>query len=143
MSNVLAFLKARLAERSTQVQILTAAICAAVAAGLVSVAQVTSWTTGIMSLLAVAAPIVGMLVPDGTSATSSAGAADTLIEMATSTVEHRVTGSDAVATDIATLVDGLAPIANAATTIVTKATTATVVAPAAVVAAQSAAAPSK
>ena len=114
MSKFFSFIEARLLERSTQVQLLTLLICGVGATGLVTMGQLTSWTGEITAMLAVAAPIAGMVVPDATKTIVTGQAADVLINAATTAVANRVPGASQVAESIAQVLDTAAPVLNAA-----------------------------
>lgn len=111
-NKVVAFLEARLSERSTQVQIIVLGLCGAVAGGLVTTEQVTSWSAEIVALLAIVSPLAGVLIPDRSA--TAAEAADTLIKAASDAVSARVPGSAQIATDIAGVLDAAAPVLAAA-----------------------------
>ena len=82
MGSLLPFLKARLQERSSRIQLVTLVLLGAVAAGLLSVEQVTDWTAKIVALVAVVGPLAGVLVPDNNSAVDAAAKADLAVQAA-------------------------------------------------------------
>ena len=121
MSKVLAFIEARLVERSTQVQLATLLICGLVAVGAISMGQLTTWSTDLVTMLAIVAPIAGVLVPDPNKPISAGDAADTLMSVASTAVEAKVPGADAISADLAKVLDAAAPVLAAGSAIVSKA----------------------
>lgn len=64
MQSVLSFLRARLAERTSRVQLAVLVVTGAVAAGLVSTDQVAAYATTAMTVLTLIGPLAGILTPD-------------------------------------------------------------------------------
>lgn len=83
MSGFLEFARARLAERSSRVQLVMLALVALVLAGLVTMEQIDAWIAKIAAVIAVAGPMAGVLIPDPAKAPDAealARAAEALIE---------------------------------------------------------------
>jgi hypothetical protein len=64
VSGVLSFLRERLGERSSQVQLVALVLTGAVASGLVTMEQIQAWAGKFGSLLILLGPIAGFLVPE-------------------------------------------------------------------------------
>ena len=104
MSDVLSFLRARFAERSTRVQAVMLVLLGLVLTGVVTADQIAAWSDKIIALVAVLSPLAGMLVPDGNRAIEAAAAQDEAVaaalDLATAAAE-RAAGPGARETSLA------------------------------------------
>lgn len=113
MDRVLAFLRDRFGERSSQVQAVVVALVGLVALGVITTDDISEWTLTLTGLLAVAGPLAGMLVPDPSrpeTAVTAEVAADILLRAAEDAARKRVPGADQVAADVAAVVEAAAPV---------------------------------
>ena len=79
---VLSFLRARFAERSTRVQSVMLVLLGLVLTGVVTTDQIAAWSDKIIALVAVLAPLAGMLVPDSNRAVEAEAAQDAAVAAA-------------------------------------------------------------
>lgn len=90
MDRVLAFLRARWAERSSRVQLVVLVLSVAVYAGLLTFEQVNDFVVqyGTVSLLVanLIGPVLGFVTPDGNKLVDSEAAADAALAAAVATV---------------------------------------------------------
>ena len=82
MSKLTAFLRARLAERSSRIQLATLVLLALVVGGVLTVEQITHYADKLMVLVAVLGPLAGVLMPDNNSAIDAAAAQDAAVAAA-------------------------------------------------------------
>ncbi|CAH2606229.1 conserved protein of unknown function (plasmid) [Rhodovastum atsumiense] len=91
MDKILSFLRARLAERSSRIQLVVLLMLLLVLAGAVTLDQLTAWTDKIVALVTVLGPLAGILVPDNNRAVDAAAAQDAAVaaalKIATETAE--------------------------------------------------------
>jgi hypothetical protein len=109
MDKLLPFLKARLAERSSRIQLVVLVLLGAVSAGFLTMAQIQSWGAYAMGLVATIGPLVGVLFPDKNHDVVSAAAVDDAVNaalaVATAAAEEK---AGVKATDLARTVGGIA-----------------------------------
>lgn len=86
MSKLLPFLRARLAERSTRIQVVTLLLLALVGAGVVTIEQVHAYAGQIMALVAVLSPLATALVPDFNHDVAAEAQVDAAVDLATAVV---------------------------------------------------------
>lgn len=112
MSALLAFLKARLAERSSRIQLVVLVLLALVLNGVVTLDQIEGMSAKVFGLVAVLGPLAGLLVPDKnhavTDAAATSAAVDAAVAMATEAAE-KAAGPEAteIAREVGALADKL------------------------------------
>jgi hypothetical protein len=84
MSDVLSFLRARLAERSSRVQLLVLVLALLVATGLVSFESLSEFSGRLTAVAALVGPLLGVLVPDTNHDVNAAAVADATVSAAVS-----------------------------------------------------------
>ena len=82
MDKLTAFLRARLAERSSRIQLATLALLGLGVAGVLTVEQITHYADKLLALTAVLGPLAGVLMPDHNRAVDAAAAQDAAIAAA-------------------------------------------------------------
>lgn len=82
MSNLLVFLRARFAERSSRVQLLVLVLLALVTTGIFTVEQLSAVASKLVALVAVVGPLAGLLIPDTNHVVNTAAAVDEAVDAA-------------------------------------------------------------
>lgn len=109
---LLDYLKARMPERSSRVQLVSMAVLALLLLGAVTVDQLTTWTALALAATSAASQLAGILVPDHNRAVAEAAAQDEAVaaalDMATAAAE-RAAGPKATeaAKNVAAIVERL------------------------------------
>jgi hypothetical protein len=112
MSNLIPYLRARLAERSSRIQLLVLALLTLVLSGVMTIEQIHAYSTQILGLVTVLGPLAGLLIPDSNSAVDAASAQDKAVAIAldvTTQAAEKAAGPEAsaMAVQVAAVVEKL------------------------------------
>lgn len=120
MDKMVAFLRARFAERSSRIQLVVLVLLGAMSMGYLTLDQVNGFATQAMTLLAVVGPLAGVLVPDPSKpqdAIDAAQAAASAVQAAALQAVERQVGTEAkeaVEAEVTRVADEVAALAGKA-----------------------------